>query len=143
MDSRISLGNDVGDAALRSVATCISATVRSIDVSGRYGGEEFAIIALGANATNAAELAERLREQVRSAPMPPGILAPTLTVGVASTLDMEASADLPGLIACADRVLYRGKEAGRDRVEVYTPQTVVTSGVRSADRNMIAFLIRF
>jgi diguanylate cyclase (GGDEF)-like protein len=114
-------GHQTGDEVLKRVAEALKQVVRAEDVVARYGGEEFAIIALAATAPNARDLAERLRMKVQAKPMPAGVPVMTITVGVASTLDLEPQAALSELIARADIALYRGKEGGRNRVEVHTP----------------------
>ncbi|MGH9362408.1 MAG: GGDEF domain-containing protein, partial [Thermoanaerobaculia bacterium] len=113
-------GHQVGDEVLKCVVDVLRRELRSEDIVARYGGEEFAVIALAANAETGCELAERLRRRLEEASMPAGVSRMTITVGVAATSAMS-SATLAQLIAGADEALYRGKQAGRNRVEVYRP----------------------
>jgi two-component system, cell cycle response regulator len=108
-------GHLVGDEVLIRVASTIASTIRKSDLAGRYGGEEFLIIAPETTASGAATLAERLRQAIGAAP--PGALPRvTVSIGVATTeLAPPAAEDL---VLHADGALYRAKEGGRDRVVV-------------------------
>jgi diguanylate cyclase (GGDEF)-like protein len=109
-------GHPRGDAVLADVATTIAASVRDGDVVGRWGGEEFMVIAPGTTLADAGELAERIRAAVASAR--PGGLHVTASIGVASS-----SASPPdGLVDLADASLYRAKEDGRNRVTSLAPE---------------------
>src|SRR5437660_6523193 len=59
-------GHQVGDEALRAVATILRDSLRMHDIPGRYGGEEFAVVLPGINATGAAAIAERIRHKIES-----------------------------------------------------------------------------
>ncbi|MBI4758516.1 MAG: GGDEF domain-containing protein, partial [Chloroflexi bacterium] len=116
-------GHLAGDEVLKMVAKLISARVRSVDIVGRYGGDEFAIILPQANASEAQAVAERVRDAVENTPFasPQGDLPATLTVsqGVATFPD---SAQSPvALIDQADRALYAAKTAGRNQIHVASP----------------------
>ncbi|HEU5087511.1 MAG TPA: GAF domain-containing protein, partial [Roseiflexaceae bacterium] len=65
-------GHAVGDRALQSMVHCCRATLRTIDVLGRYGGEEFAVLLSGADEQQALMVAERLRQQIAEVPIPLG-----------------------------------------------------------------------
>jgi diguanylate cyclase (GGDEF)-like protein len=110
-------GHAVGDQVLRALADRCRAALRSIDVLGRYGGEEFAIMLPGTQRHNGAMiLAERIRQQVAQEPVQTdaGPVRVTVSVGVAG---MEADTPDPGeLFKRADSALYEAKQAGRNRV---------------------------
>ena len=112
-DSR---GHAAGDAVLRIIASGIAAMVRPYDSVGRYGGEEFLIIAPGCGVGETWELAERVRAHVASCNIMAGgaTVHVTLSLGVATG---ESSADLEKALGGADAALYRAKAAGRNRVE--------------------------
>jgi diguanylate cyclase (GGDEF)-like protein len=110
-------GHAEGDRALRVIASALAATARASDTVCRYGGEEFALILPGTALEPAALLAERLRQAVPAACAAAGIADGariTVTIGVAAWPNDGIEIDT--LIRAADRRLYRGKDAGRDRV---------------------------
>lgn len=113
-------GHAVGDAVLRQVAQAIRGTVREGDWVCRFGGEEFVAVCVDTDARGAAQLAERIREAVATLDMEAkGLPAPmrcTLTVGVSH--GFWGAQALDTAMQEADEALYRGKAAGRNRVEV-------------------------
>jgi len=110
-------GHHVGDQVLRVLAERCKAALRSVDVLGRYGGEEFAILLPGTSQHNAATvLAERIRKKVAEEPVTTddGVVKVTVSVGVAALdPDMRNPGDL---FKRADAALYEAKQAGRNRV---------------------------
>lgn len=113
-------GHAIGDAVLRVVATSMRRVLRPEDVLGRYGGEEFVIVARGVSSRNAAILAERIRRRIQRLPMPAelGIDGLSVSVGVA-TFDAEhAFGSALELVAAADAAMYSAKQQGRNRVVV-------------------------
>ena len=111
-------GHQQGDVVLQELARILRGQVRTLDVVARYGGEEFAVVMPDAPADIALRVAERLRAAVEAHPVPgpAGPLTVTISLGVATVPD-EAIAAPAGIIAAADRALYRAKERGRNRVE--------------------------
>lgn len=105
-----------GDNALRHLAKVLTGALRSTDVCGRVGGEEFAILLPGTPLDYATTVAEALRKQLQSSPLPTptGELAVTASLGVT-----EGNADVGELMRQADTALYRAKWLGRNRVEQY------------------------
>lgn len=108
-------GHGVGDEVLRRTAAVLSARLRRDDVLGRYGGEEFVVLA-EADLDAAAQLAERLRAEVaaESIDVEGGTLRVTVSAGVAELREVEPRAQ--ALFELADRRLYEAKDGGRDRV---------------------------
>src|SRR6267142_2411664 len=110
-------GHHVGDQVLRTLAERCRSTLRTIDVLGRYGGEEFAILLPGTTRRNAATiLAERIRHRVAEELIhtDAGPVGVTVSVGVAA---METTTRNPEeLFKRADAALYEAKQAGRNRV---------------------------
>jgi diguanylate cyclase (GGDEF)-like protein len=93
------------------------ATLRSIDLLGRYGGEEFVILLPGTTRQDAASvLAERIRQRVAEAPIATdaGAVKVTVSLGVAE-MD-EATRHPDDLLKRADAALYEAKQTGRNRV---------------------------
>lgn len=111
-------GHLAGDAVLRETARRMLETVRTYDSIGRYGGEEFVVVAPGCDLDAAAEQAERLRKCVSAKPVCEGdiTIATTMSFGVASTSSGYAKAEQ--LLLAADEALYAAKHSGRNRVVV-------------------------
>ena len=107
-------GHACGDYVLARFADVATACVRALDVTARWGGEEFLLILPGTDAAGAATLAEKVRARLvtaelswRGDPVPV-----TATFGVAACTD----GDVDACLRAADAALYRGKEAGRNTV---------------------------
>lgn len=107
------------DALLRDTAKRISSAIRLYDSLGRYGGDEFLIIAPDCTMSNACALAERLRAKIADEPFLAGgkQVHATISFGVATTADTGAQ-DEDGLLRAADSALLAAKENGRNRVEI-------------------------
>jgi len=110
-------GHLAGDAVLREAARRLSASLRAYDAVGRYGGEEFLIVAPSCSAAGGGDLAERLRASICGAPINASgrIIVATMSFGVAATCELKQANQLLGM---ADEALYAAKKAGRNRVEV-------------------------
>jgi two-component system cell cycle response regulator len=111
-------GHQVGDKLLVAAGKVIGANMRQMDVAARYGGDEFVLLLPRASDAEAANAAQRIRDDFKKAG--PGVLGSpcgvSMSVGIASLKRcMPSGADQ--LIACADAALYRAKDAGRDRIE--------------------------
>ncbi len=114
-------GHPAGDAALAEVAGAITRTIRAIDLAGRYGGEEFVLLLVEADAVSAVRALERLRKAV-AALEPPRVARPvTISVGIAVHTPPFEHTTLEGLVVRADATLYAAKAAGRNRVMVEAP----------------------
>jgi diguanylate cyclase (GGDEF)-like protein len=108
-----SYGHAAGDLALQAFADACIATVRSTDLTGRYGGEEFVILVPGASAERAETIAEEISRRLAGTDTRNGMEMPTASYGI-STYDGGTS-DVDELIASADAALYRAKSLGRNR----------------------------
>jgi two-component system cell cycle response regulator len=118
-------GHLAGDAVLREVALRMTGAVRRYDTIGRYGGEEFLIVAPGCEGEAAFAQAERIRQAVCESPLPAGAgitLPVTCSIGMAWR-SPPAEGDIDALVREADEALYRAKNAGRNRVEVAPVET--------------------
>jgi diguanylate cyclase (GGDEF)-like protein len=129
-------GHLVGDEALRAVSTILRSAIRSKDVIGRFGGEEFVVALPDTDAADARLTADRLRETVATSPLAsmlagvmddptldPRNLRLTVSIGVAVTPLDGITVD--SLLASADRAMYAAKLAGRDRVHCTDPVRLV------------------
>jgi diguanylate cyclase (GGDEF)-like protein len=120
-------GHPTGDDVLRAFAARMRESVREIDLAGRWGGEEFALLLPGTDLEGGRLLAERIRSLVESRPLkgPDGEeIRVTASFGVASFPELSTQKEL---VAAADAALYEAKRAGKDRV-VVAPAYVVTNG---------------
>ena len=110
-------GHLAGDAALQKIGQILRSVLRSIDVAGRYGGEEFLIVLEQTGARQALDTAERIRKICEQSELVFGgeRIVFTLSIGVATVVDdREETPD--SLIQRADRGLYRAKNSGRNQV---------------------------
>ena len=110
-------GHAAGDAVLVTAVQRISATLRSYDSIGRYGGEEFLIIAPGCDLALAQKLAERIRSSIGDEPVDLGNDSASVTMSLGVILG-TAESDPEFLVAQADTAMYLAKRKGRNRVEV-------------------------
>jgi len=110
-------GHAAGDAVLVAVVQRITSTLRSYDLLGRYGGEEFLIIAPGCDLDLAQKLAERIRAAVGDEPIDVGDEFAAISLSLGVTLG-TADSDPEFLVAQADTAMYQAKGNGRNRVEV-------------------------
>jgi diguanylate cyclase (GGDEF)-like protein len=109
-------GHQAGDAVLRAVGETLGQGVRQVDLAGRYGGEEFALILPETDLAGALRLAERLRARLEATAveLPSGeTLTATASFGVAVSHGLSSPEQL---IAAADEELYAAKAAGKNRV---------------------------
>jgi diguanylate cyclase (GGDEF)-like protein len=113
-------GHEAGNEALKKLAAILKASVREVDFVARYGGEEFVILLIETNKKNAVLMAERLRELVEQETFPREEKQPggnfTITIGVAEF--PTDGTDIGQIISNADKALYEGKKAGKNRVAV-------------------------
>lgn len=112
-------GHLSGDAVLKEAARRINGLLRPYDMVGRYGGEEFLVVASGADAKGILAVAERIRKTIESTPFvtDAGQIPITASIGVAASTD-PGLVDAQALLRLADEALYRAKERGRNRIEV-------------------------
>ena len=118
-------GHAAGDLALKNVSSVIKHQLRDYDIAGRYGGEEFAIILPYTKIEEAQMVAQRLRRAVENTKIDISkvntdtdekIIGVTISLGISEykTGDNEKT-----LLQKADKALYKAKESGRNRAEVY------------------------
>jgi len=117
-----SYGHMVGDEVIRHISGLIREHVRETDVSGRYGGEEFAILLADTTLENGHVFAERLRKEVEEAVVKYNDidLKYTISMGIAE-ID-ETIKTYEAWIECADASLYKSKENGRNQITLHTKQ---------------------
>lgn len=117
-------GHEIGDLALQQAAEVLRRSVRSGDIAGRWGGEEFLVVLPTTGVEEAVAVAERLRMAVADADVRVGRneirltvskVRMTVSIGVAS---LGEDGDVEALLRAADAALYKAKAGGRDAVEV-------------------------
>ena len=108
-------GHQVGDAVLQLVSSTLAEGLRSYDLLGRYGGEEFLIILPGAGLEGTYEIADRLRKAVADVRISLDDRQVTISMGIACSL---APSDAGEVMRAADAALYAAKSGGRNRVAV-------------------------
>jgi diguanylate cyclase (GGDEF)-like protein/PAS domain S-box-containing protein len=115
-------GHAVGDQVLRVVAQRCKKEIRDIDVLGRYGGEEFAILLPETHLDFGQVVAERLRRQMANYPILTEryTLHATISLGVAQA--SITSTSIEALLEQADTAMYHAKQTGRDRVALFQSQ---------------------
>ncbi len=112
-------GHQFGDEVLSRIARKIVGSVRPQDLVCRYGGDEFLVIVHDVDQKDCAEIAERVCDGIRSAPVRTrgGTARVTLSIGIAMR-NRGDGITTHGLIEKADQALYSSKRAGRDRVSI-------------------------
>jgi len=113
-------GHQAGDEALIAFTRRIQSGLREYDCVGRYGGEEFLVIAPGTIGKDDESLYERLRAKIAEAEITTnaGAISLTVSVGVAPGTGLSS---VDALLATADAALYQAKAGGRNRVVYATP----------------------
>lgn len=107
-------GHQTGDEVLQRVAAIARSQLRTEDLVGRIGGEEFVCILSGLEGREARNLAERLRRAIADGSEEGGLPRTTISVGMA----LARPGDTPeSLLARADTALYEAKDAGRNQVK--------------------------
>jgi diguanylate cyclase (GGDEF)-like protein len=109
-------GHAVGDAVLRTVAGVLASTIRQTDHVGRWGGEEFALVAPELDPSGLQVLGDRLRVRVEQATVAAvASVGATVSIG-AVAWNGRGETNLEALLKHADQALYEAKAAGRNRV---------------------------
>lgn len=108
-------GHAIGDQVIAKLVSVITNCVRQEDLVGRLGGEEFAIVLVEANASNANCVANRIRNAVKqvSFPSPNGPFSITCSIGISEPAACDE--DITWSLQRSDEALYEAKETGRDR----------------------------
>ena len=114
-----SLGHDIGDRLIQHVGARMETAVRVNDTVSRFGGDEFVVLCDKlAGVSEAMAVAERVRASLASPYVDDGAtIHPTLSIGIAVSRAGDMAAD--ELLRDADAAMYRAKERGRNRVEVF------------------------
>lgn len=106
-------GHSVGDEVLREIADRLRATLRTEDVAGRWGGEEFLLLLPMTDLEGAAVVGERLRQCIAGQPI---LLTNGTGIDVRISVGVAVGYDVPDVLLRADAALYRAKAGGRNLV---------------------------
>jgi diguanylate cyclase (GGDEF)-like protein len=122
-------GHRVGDVTLQKVASVLRSAVREDDHVYRYGGEEFLVVFTDTPPSEAILVANRLRTAVEAAPLSGENLEPVgpVTISIGLAFVPAHSTDIEVLIGLADKAMYKAKERGRNRVEIWEEETLQAS----------------
>lgn len=115
------LGHDVGDELLIQVAHRLKELVRDMDTVARLGGDEFTVILVDTSIEGAEQVAKRIVEAL-SKPFDVRRHALFVTSSVGLAFCPDDGDDVAGLTKAADTAMYRAKENGRDRFELFKPE---------------------
>ncbi len=111
-------GHAAGDEVLKAVGQVLLATLRPVDIPGRLGGEEFGVLLVETALPEAALVAERLRERLQAMVVRHGDNSIRFTVSVGATSLGTQVQGLEGALQIADKLMYRAKQTGRNRIVV-------------------------
>ncbi|RBY93701.1 GGDEF domain-containing protein [Blastococcus sp. TF02-8] len=115
-----SLGHQIGDELLRQVAGRLSEELRPGDTVARLGGDQFVVLALGCDASEAAALAFRL-QTVFALPFQVGEITVPLSASIGVAVARPEVRDAHHLLSDADAAMFAAKSSGRDRVHLFSP----------------------
>ena len=114
-------GHVMGDIVLKEVAASVRANCRALDTPARYGGEEFILMLPGADAEEAAKIADKIRKAINQKVFTheAGNFQTSISIGVTQIKPGEK--DIETLVARADSGLYEAKQTGKNRVVIVSP----------------------
>jgi diguanylate cyclase (GGDEF)-like protein len=130
-------GHAFGDQMLVIFADTARQSVRSTDLLGRVGGEEFAVLLPDMDRKRALAVAERIRANFAQAGLEIGA---TVSIGLAHCRDAELN--VPELLAWADQALYCAKENGRNRIEIASQAMMLKSKYATASTTAVTAMSR-
>ncbi|MCW8956034.1 MAG: diguanylate cyclase [Gammaproteobacteria bacterium] len=112
-------GHQAGDEVIRETARMLRENMRTTDVAGRYGGEEFTVILVETTAENAKIFAERLRERIEACTIKYEDLSIKYTISLGISEVNDDITNYQEWLECSDKSLYYAKEHGRNQVVIY------------------------
>jgi diguanylate cyclase (GGDEF)-like protein len=126
-------GHRTGDQALQEAARRLVGSVRTYDIVGRFGGEEFLILLLGCDPLRTSDRAEHIRKSFANEKFNSSVgnIPLTISMGALATADWPSS-NIEELLRSADIALYKAKERGRNRSEMALPSKDKSSDMRKA-----------
>lgn len=110
-------GHETGDEVLKMVAKTFSTTIRSTDIVGRWGGEEFVGVFAGVNEDNLLMLTEKIRVLIASSSIKKEENSLNVTISIGATIFKDDDT-IESALNRADELLYKSKENGRNKVTI-------------------------
>ncbi|RVU39279.1 diguanylate cyclase [Hwanghaeella grinnelliae] len=117
-------GHAAGDEVIKNIVTTATESIRTVDIFGRTGGEEFAIVLPDTGTVGASIVAEKLRSAVEHSITEFGGQNITVTVSVGIGFVMPGDQNASQALSRADQALYRAKQTGRNRVNTFELEEV-------------------
>ena len=108
-------GHEAGNEVLRRTARICAEHIRSTDLAGRYGGDEFVVVLVGTGGEGARVVGEKVRAAVQETGEKLGYPAGLVTVSI-GVAEYRRNREDEDVLVAADRALYRAKAAGRNQV---------------------------
>ncbi len=124
-------GHAVGDIVLRKFADTVSASLRSVDIFGRVGGEEFCVILNETDIEDALQICDRLRKTIIEESQHEDV-AQTVTCSMGLATTDRDDIEISGLMQKADTALYEAKKSGRNKCIAFREQRETVSFEGSA-----------
>jgi diguanylate cyclase (GGDEF)-like protein len=128
-----SYGHQTGDEVLRRIGRALAEAVRELDLPGRYGGEEFALVLPGTNLSGARALAEKIRKNLEELLVTTPDGSPFQVTASFGAACFPAQASVEELVAAADAALYEAKRTGKNRVVTATAKPKSRSHAAATD----------
>jgi diguanylate cyclase (GGDEF)-like protein len=119
-------GHQAGDTLLLAVGDLLKRNTRGQDIACRYGGEEFALVLTDSSLDGAFKRAEILRQQVKQLSVEyEGQLLGAISVSMGVALFPDHGTTMRDVLRASDQALYTAKREGRDRVSMWTAESLV------------------
>lgn len=136
-------GHLAGNATLERIAGVLRHSVREVDVVGRFGGEEFAVLLPESTVDDARLVAERIRTTIAETVRPDEMRSHVVTasIGIADTEDSRVR-NAADLVDLADRALYLAKRRGRNQIATCSELTDVGELLDAAQTDEVEWLKR-
>lgn len=115
-------GHDAGDEVLRETAKAMKGAIRDYDEICRFGGEEFLVVCPGAGVDVAVQVGDRIRRAVENNHVDTPDFQGSITISIGAAVREEQTPSPKDLIKLADEALYAAKEAGRNKVCIFSRQ---------------------
>jgi diguanylate cyclase (GGDEF)-like protein len=131
-------GHQTGDEVLRRVGRIFADAVRELDLPGRYGGEEFAVVLPGTNLSGARALGEKIRKSLEALEVTSSEGSRFQVTASFGAACFPAQPSVEALVAAADAALYEAKRTGKNRVATATARRKSRNEAVSADAPAVA-----